>query len=69
LSGDREIAGTLAAHEVPVVRASARDGRSGGAALWILTRPATRTAVERARAALSASAGCSTFALRALAIE
>ena len=66
LPDGRDVSDLLAADGVWLRRVSDR-GRSGNAtAQWLLTYPCSRARLDRALAAVSAAAGCSTFAIRAL---
>jgi homoserine dehydrogenase len=61
-----EIADLLGSHGIWIQRTSAQDARESGEAVWLLTYPCAESRLGAARAALSASTGCATRAIRAL---
>jgi len=61
-----EIADLLGSFGIWIQRTSAHDTRESDAAVWLLTYPCAESRLGAARAALSASTGCATRAIRAV---
>jgi homoserine dehydrogenase len=64
-----DVADLLGSYGTWIERTSALDTRHGDKSRWLLTYPCATSRIRAALAALAASAGCHTFALRALEVE